>query len=186
MEDNNRICACRTCNGIVHEVKKGDTLYLLSRYYNVGVSDIIRENRGVNPYNLMVGDTLCIPVRNYMDYTSRYNYNNETNQTNQNGQKNQTNQTNQNTNYTNRMNTNRDNMNFRNGINNNSTNNPINIPNNVLEYDNDGEEGFMDYEIEFQGIDEKKIIDRNTKISELLKRDDITIEALASMIKEMQ
>ncbi len=75
MDDNNKLCNCRTCNGIVHKVKKGDTLYLLSRYYNVSVSDIIRENRAVNPYNLMVGDTLCIPLRNYVDYTERYNYN---------------------------------------------------------------------------------------------------------------
>lgn len=51
------------CRGIVHVIKKGDTLYKLSRTYDVKVSDIIWQNPGVRIYNLQIGDRLCIPVR---------------------------------------------------------------------------------------------------------------------------
>ena len=51
-----------TCSGLIHVVEKGDTLYRLSRYYHVSVSDIMYENPYVNIYNLQVGDELCIPV----------------------------------------------------------------------------------------------------------------------------
>ena len=64
--DNNyfgNICYCRKCNGIVHTIKKGDTLYLLSRYYNVPIGEIMNANRNLNVYNLRIGDELCIPIR---------------------------------------------------------------------------------------------------------------------------
>ncbi len=64
--DNNyfgNICYCRKCNGIVHTIKKGDTLYLLSRYYNVPIGEIMNANRNMNVYNLRIGDELCIPIR---------------------------------------------------------------------------------------------------------------------------
>lgn len=67
---DNNICRCRSCNGIVHEVVEGDTLYLLGRKYNVSVGMIIRENRGINPYNLMLGEKICIPVSRYNEYTN--------------------------------------------------------------------------------------------------------------------
>ena len=57
------ICTCRKCNGIVHTIRKGDTLYLLSRYYNVTINEIMRANANVNVYNLQIGDQICIPVR---------------------------------------------------------------------------------------------------------------------------
>lgn len=57
------ICMCRRCDGIVHTIRRGDTLYLLSRQYNVSVNDIMNANRNVNIYNLRIGDQLCIPVR---------------------------------------------------------------------------------------------------------------------------
>ena len=56
------ICTCRRCNGIVHTIKRGDSLYLLSRHYNVTVNDIMRANSNVNIYNLQIGDQICIPV----------------------------------------------------------------------------------------------------------------------------
>lgn len=65
--DNNQMCNCKRCNGIVHEIKRGDTLYNLSRLYNVPVGNILRENKGINPYNLMIGEKVCIPIR--MDFT---------------------------------------------------------------------------------------------------------------------
>ena len=57
------ICTCRKCNGIVHTIKRGDTLYLLSRYYNVTINEIMRANANINVYNLQIGDQICIPVR---------------------------------------------------------------------------------------------------------------------------
>ena len=61
--DNNQMCNCRRCNGIVHEIKRGDTLYNLSRLYNVSVGNILNANKGINPYNLMIGEKICIPMR---------------------------------------------------------------------------------------------------------------------------
>lgn len=72
---DNNICRCRSCNGIVHEVVEGDTLYLLGRKYNVSVGMIIRENRGINPYNLMIGEKICIPVSRYNEYANDNNPN---------------------------------------------------------------------------------------------------------------
>ncbi len=64
--DNNyfgNICYCKKCNGIIHTIKKGDTLYLLSRYYNVPIGEIMNANRNMNVYNLRIGEEICIPVR---------------------------------------------------------------------------------------------------------------------------
>lgn len=64
--DNNyfgNICYCRRCNGIVHTIKKGDSLYLLSRYYNVPIGEIMNANRHLNIYNLQIGEEICIPIR---------------------------------------------------------------------------------------------------------------------------
>lgn len=54
------------CNGIVHTVRKGDTLYSLSRQYNVPLVMILRANPYVDVYNLGIGMRLCIPV-SHMD-----------------------------------------------------------------------------------------------------------------------
>lgn len=48
--------------GFIHVVKQGDTLYKLSQYYHVSVSDILMANPYVNVYNLKIGDELCIPI----------------------------------------------------------------------------------------------------------------------------
>lgn len=53
----------RPCRGVIHVIKKGDTLYKLSRIYDVRVADIIWQNPGVRIYNLQIGDRLCIPVQ---------------------------------------------------------------------------------------------------------------------------
>lgn len=50
------------CEGLIHVVQKGDTLYRLSQKYHVSVSDIMYKNPYTNIYNLQVGDELCIPV----------------------------------------------------------------------------------------------------------------------------
>ena len=52
----------KKCDGLIHVVKKGDTLYKISKMHNVKVGDIISANPYVNIYNLTIGDELCIPV----------------------------------------------------------------------------------------------------------------------------
>ena len=50
------------CDGLIHVIQKGDTLYRLSRKYHVSVAVIMYKNPYANIYNLQVGDELCIPV----------------------------------------------------------------------------------------------------------------------------
>ena len=45
-----------TCNGVIHVVKRGDTLYKLSRIYKVKLSDIISANPYINVYNMQPGE----------------------------------------------------------------------------------------------------------------------------------
>lgn len=52
------------CNGMTHTVKQGETLYSLSRQYNVPLAIILRANPYIDVYNLQIGDTICIPVKN--------------------------------------------------------------------------------------------------------------------------
>ncbi len=47
---------------INYVIKKGDTLYSISRKSNVPVSAIINANPFVNVYNLQIGEVLCLPV----------------------------------------------------------------------------------------------------------------------------
>ena len=51
------------CHGFLHIVQKGDTLYLLSRRYQVPLWAVLNANPYVNIYNLQVGDEICIPRR---------------------------------------------------------------------------------------------------------------------------
>ncbi len=52
----------RYCNGMVHVIKQGETLYQLSRRYRVPLPLILRANPYVDVYNLQVGQEICIPV----------------------------------------------------------------------------------------------------------------------------
>lgn len=56
-----------------HVIQSGDTLYKLSRQYNVSISAIMDANPLVNVYHLVTGGILCIPVTqpsgNYQDIT---------------------------------------------------------------------------------------------------------------------
>ncbi len=49
------------CNGIVHSVQNGDTLYTLSRQYDIPLALLLRANPYVDIYNMQVGDEICIP-----------------------------------------------------------------------------------------------------------------------------
>ena len=46
---------------IYHEFKKGETLYSLSRIYNVKVEDILKANPGISPDNISIGMMIKIP-----------------------------------------------------------------------------------------------------------------------------
>ena len=50
------------CRGILHIVKKGDTLYKISKMHGVPLSRIMYANPYVDVYNLQVGDEICVPV----------------------------------------------------------------------------------------------------------------------------
>ena len=52
----------RFCNGMVHVIKPGETLYQLSRYYRIPMAMLLRANPYVDVYNLQVGQEICIPV----------------------------------------------------------------------------------------------------------------------------
>lgn len=56
----------RYCNGMVHVIKKGETLYQLSREYRVPLPAILRANPYVDVYNLQIGQEICIPMRRPM------------------------------------------------------------------------------------------------------------------------
>jgi len=57
-----RVCQCFECRGIVHRVTKGETLYAISRRYQVALEDIMDANPNINVYNLREGDRVCVPV----------------------------------------------------------------------------------------------------------------------------
>lgn len=52
----------RKCSGMLHKVKAGETMYHLSRMYNVSIDELISANPDVNVYNMQIGDEVCIPV----------------------------------------------------------------------------------------------------------------------------
>lgn len=51
------------CDGITHTIKKGDTLYEISREHKVPLSMLLRANPYVDVFNLQVGDTICVPIK---------------------------------------------------------------------------------------------------------------------------
>jgi LysM repeat protein len=51
-------------NCMIYVIKQGDTLYSISRKYNVPLALIIRVNPYVDIYNLQIGDELCLPFIN--------------------------------------------------------------------------------------------------------------------------
>lgn len=51
------------CNGIMHTVRSGDTLYSISMEHKVPLALLLRANPYVDVYNLQVGETICVPVK---------------------------------------------------------------------------------------------------------------------------
>lgn len=62
------------CNGMIHVVEKGDTLYKLSKQYKCNLCDIITANPYVNVYNMQAGEEICIPVEPEEPDTGIANY----------------------------------------------------------------------------------------------------------------
>ena len=54
----------KECDGIKYRVQDGDTLYKISRMYNVSMGNLIEANRYMNIYDISVGDVICVPVDN--------------------------------------------------------------------------------------------------------------------------
>jgi LysM repeat protein len=59
---------------MIYNIKQGDTLYNISRTYNVPIALILRANPYVDIYNLQVGDELCIPVSNPSSWNNSVTY----------------------------------------------------------------------------------------------------------------
>lgn len=57
------------CDGITHTIKKGDTLYEISREHKVPLSMLLRANPYVDVFNLQVGDTICVPTKKPLEKT---------------------------------------------------------------------------------------------------------------------
>ena len=45
-----------------HTVKAGGTLYLIAKMHNIKLDALMRANPSIDPYNLLIGTELCIPV----------------------------------------------------------------------------------------------------------------------------
>jgi beta-N-acetylhexosaminidase len=61
-------------NHYTYVIQPGDTLYKIGYRFGVNVSSIIASNPGVDPYNLRIGQILCIPLEcpsGHMIYTVR-------------------------------------------------------------------------------------------------------------------
>ena len=51
------------CDGMIHEIKEGDSLYKVARLYGISLEDLMEKNPTVDVYNLRIGDKLCIPMK---------------------------------------------------------------------------------------------------------------------------
>lgn len=54
---------------ITYVIRQGDNLYNLAKHYQTTVNSILSLNPGIDPYNLIIGDTLVIcPGENFIDH----------------------------------------------------------------------------------------------------------------------
>lgn len=49
------------CDGTLHVIAEGDTLYMIAKQYKIPLAAIIDANPKMDPYDLQVGMKLCIP-----------------------------------------------------------------------------------------------------------------------------
>lgn len=64
----------KLCRGLIYKVEAGDTLYSISRRYDLRVRDLMKANPFVNVYNLQIGEELCIPVSTNQSVEGAYPY----------------------------------------------------------------------------------------------------------------
>lgn len=50
------------CEGTIHVVEEGDTLYKISKMHEVPLALIMRANPYVDVYNLKIGTEICVPL----------------------------------------------------------------------------------------------------------------------------
>jgi len=50
-----------SCTGFIYMIKSGDSFYILARRYNIPMEAIMAANPGVDPNNLQIGQSICIP-----------------------------------------------------------------------------------------------------------------------------
>lgn len=50
----------------VHIIEAGDTLYLIAKKHGIKLDDIMNENPDIDPYNLMIGAELYIPMQSVL------------------------------------------------------------------------------------------------------------------------
>ena len=51
------------CKGqMKYTIKHGDTLYNLAKKYDITLYELLNANKNINPYNLQVGQIICIPM----------------------------------------------------------------------------------------------------------------------------
>ena len=50
-------------NGTYYTIKRGDTLYSIARRNRVTLQDLLSANRLINPYDIRVGQEICIPTQ---------------------------------------------------------------------------------------------------------------------------
>ena len=48
--------------GNYYTIRAGDTLYAIARQFNVSLDDLLEANPGIEPFQLQVGQVICIPV----------------------------------------------------------------------------------------------------------------------------
>lgn len=55
-------CAPKPCEGAVHVIEPGDTLYSIAQRYHTRVRVLLELNPFVDIYNLQPGDEICVPA----------------------------------------------------------------------------------------------------------------------------
>lgn len=50
------------CNGMMYTIRSGDTLYNLARKHDITLYELLNANRNINPYNIQIGQIICIPI----------------------------------------------------------------------------------------------------------------------------
>lgn len=69
MQDKNNLC-----NGTIYIVESGDTIYKISKKFKIQVDDIMRNNPKMNIFNLQIGDSICLPLKDRKPIEKTYPY----------------------------------------------------------------------------------------------------------------